>query len=63
MLAHGFASYGALGFITLAAIAFIGVFDFAARPTQLIYPGIYVLVGAIVAAYLLRYGIGRVPTR
>jgi hypothetical protein len=61
VLAHGLASYGALVAITVAAIAFIDVFDFAARPTQLIYPGIYVLVGTVVGIYLARYGVGRVP--
>jgi hypothetical protein len=40
-------------------LAFIGRFDFAHRPTQFIYIGIYVLVGAVVGVYLLRYGTGR----
>ena len=59
LLNHGYASYGALVFITVAALAFIGRFDFAHRPTQFIYIGIYVLVGAVVGVYLLRYGTGR----
>jgi len=59
LLGHGFASYGAIVFITASAVAFIRHFDFANRPTQFIYIGIYVLVGSVVGFYLLRYGTGR----
>ena len=55
---HGFAAYALIVFITAAAFVFIGQFDFAARPTQLVYIGIYLLVGAAVGFYLLRYGTG-----
>lgn len=58
LLTHGFAQYGLIVLITLAALVFIGQFDFAARPTQLIYIGIYVLVGAIVGFHLVRQGTG-----
>lgn len=58
LLTHGFAQYGLIVFITLAAFVFIGQFNFAARPTQLAYLGIYFLVGGVVGLYLLRYGTG-----
>jgi len=58
ILNHGYAAYGLLVFITAAAVVYIGQFDFAARPTQAIYVGIYVLVGTVVGIYLLRYGTG-----
>jgi hypothetical protein len=57
-LTHGFAAYGLIVLITVAAFVFIGRFDFAARPTQAIYIGIYLLVGAVIAIYLIRYGTG-----
>lgn len=55
---HSFAMYGLLVLITIAALVFIKQFDFAARPTQTIYLGIYLLVGAVVGFYLLRHGSG-----
>jgi hypothetical protein len=59
MLTHGFAAYGLIIFITFAALVFIQTFDFVRRPGQLAYIGIYLLVGAIVAVYLVRYGAGK----
>jgi len=61
ILNHGYTSYGLLVFITVAAIIYIGQFDFVARPTQAIYIGIYVLVGTVIGIYLLRYGSGAEP--
>jgi hypothetical protein len=58
ILTHGYAMYGALVAITVAAIVHIDRFDFAGRPTQLLYLGIYVLVGAATGFLLLRYGTG-----
>jgi hypothetical protein len=58
VLTHGFAAYGLILFITAAALVFIDRFDFATRPTQAIYIGIYLLVGSVVGVYLLRYGTG-----
>jgi hypothetical protein len=58
LLTHGFAAYGLIVFITAAAFINIGAFDFAARPTQSIYIGIYLLVGGVVGVYLLRFGTG-----
>ncbi|MGE0565033.1 MAG: hypothetical protein AB7O50_11020 [Pseudolabrys sp.] len=58
LVSHGFAMYALIVLITLAAFVFIGQFDFANRPTQLTYIGIYLLVGAAVAFYLAKYGTG-----
>jgi hypothetical protein len=58
LVSHGFAMYALLVFITLAALFFIDRFDFVGRPTQMVYIGIYLLVGVAVAAYLLHYGTG-----
>ncbi len=57
-LTHAYGSYGLLVLITAAAVVFIDQFDFAARPTQAIYIGVYLAVGAVVGAYLARYGTG-----
>jgi hypothetical protein len=59
VLTHGFAAYGLIVFITAAAFINIGKFDFAARPTQMIYIAIYLLVGTVVGIYLVRYGTGK----
>lgn len=45
ILHHSIASYGLILFITLAAFAYIGLFDFAARPGGLLYFGAYLIVG------------------
>jgi len=58
LVIHGFTMYALIVLITLAAIIYIGQFDFVHRPTQAIYIGIYVLVGAVVGVYLARNGIG-----
>jgi hypothetical protein len=57
VLTYGVAAYGLIVFITMAALVFIGHFDFVARPTQAIYLGVYLLVGIVVGIYMLRYGI------
>jgi hypothetical protein len=57
-LTHAYGSYGLLVLITAAAVFFIGQFDFAERPTQAIYLGVYLVVGLVVGIYLLRYGTG-----
>jgi hypothetical protein len=57
-LTHAYGSYGLLVFITAAAFVFIEQFDFAARPTQAIYIGVYLAVAVVVGAYLVRYGTG-----
>ena len=57
-LSHGFLSSGFLLFVTLAALAFLGVFDFRVHPSQTIYIGVYLLVGAVVGFLLWKYGTG-----
>ena len=54
-LGYGAGMYGLIVFVTLAALRFIGVFDFAAWPMQSIYIGAYVVVGAIVGVKIMRY--------
>lgn len=58
LLNHAFAMYALLVLIVAAAFVHIGQFDFANRPTQLTYIGIYLAVGFVVGSYLLRYGTG-----
>jgi hypothetical protein len=58
LLSHAFAMYALIVLITAAAFVHIGQFDFANRPTQLTYIGIYLAVGAVVGVYLLRHGTG-----
>lgn len=58
LLNHAYASYALVVFITLAILAYIGIFDFANRPGQLIYVGAYFLVGIPVLIVLLREGTG-----
>lgn len=57
-LTHMFLSWGLILLITLAALAFIGVFDLTGRPGQWIYLGIYLAVGLVTATYMLRGGTG-----
>lgn len=56
ILTHGIAMYGLIVFILLAALWFIGRFDFATYPLQSVYVGAYVAVGIVVGAVLLRRG-------
>lgn len=53
--------YGTMGFfisITIAAFAYLHLFDFIGRPLGLAYVGIYVVVGIAVIIVLLKYGTG-----
>jgi len=61
MLSHTLLSWGLILFITVAALAFIGEFDFANRPRQWIYLGAYLIVGFFTAIYLLRNPRSMVP--
>lgn len=58
LVSHGFAMYSLLVFITAAAVVFIDRFDFAGRPTQMIYIGVYLAVALGTGVYLVRYGMG-----
>lgn len=59
LLNHAYASYALVIFITAAIFAYIGVFDFANKPGQLIYTGAYFLVGIPILLVLLKEGTGR----
>jgi energy-converting hydrogenase Eha subunit A len=58
LLNHAYAAYALVIFITLAIFVYIGIFDFANRPGQLIYVGAYFLVGIPIGTVLLREGTG-----
>ena len=58
LLNHAYAAYALVVFITLAIFVYIGIFDFANRPGQLIYVGAYFLVGIPIGTVLLREGTG-----
>jgi len=58
-LSHMYLSWGFILFITAAALVFIGQFDVAARPGQLIYIGAYLVVGTLTLIAMLRMGTGR----
>lgn len=58
-LSHGFLSSGLLIFITIAAFAYLRVFNFSAHPSQMIYIGAYVVVGAVVIWLLWKHGTGK----
>jgi hypothetical protein len=45
-------------FITGAALAYIQLFDFTARPFGAVYIGVYVLVGIVTAIVMWKNGIG-----
>lgn len=58
LLNHAYASYALVIFITAAIFAYLGIFDFAGHPGQLIYVGAYFLVGIPILLVLLREGTG-----
>lgn len=58
ILSFGYAEMGLIIIITLAALRYLGLFDFANRPGGLAYIGVYVVVGVITLALLARYGTG-----
>jgi len=57
-LTHGIAAYGLILFITFAALRYIGLFDFAARPGGLAYFGAYFLVGIVLLFIFRKFGTG-----
>lgn len=59
---YAFSAFGLIVMITLAALRFIGQFDFLNRPGGLIYIGIYLVAGALSLVYFIIYGTGSVPT-
>lgn len=58
LLHHGFASYGLIIFITMAAFIYIGLFDFAARPGGLLYFFAYLIVGIPLIFVFRKLGTG-----
>src|SRR6185436_19991486 len=58
VLHHAYASSGLLVIITVAALVFIQLFNFAAHPFQWLYLGAYLSVGAVIGYILIRYGTG-----
>ncbi|HJZ11986.1 MAG TPA: hypothetical protein VJ521_07540, partial [Acidobacteriota bacterium] len=57
-LHHGFAAYGLIIFITIAAFVYIDLFDFSARPGGMLYFGAYAIVALVTLFFLLRRGTG-----
>lgn len=57
-LTHMLLSWGLILFVTLAALANLSIFDFNGRPGQIIYIGVYLLVGLVTANYMARDGTG-----
>lgn len=58
LLHHAVASYGLIIFITIAALAYIRLFDFVERPFGSIYIGIYLVVGIVTAIVMAKNGTG-----
>ena len=59
ILHHSFASYGLIFFITIATLANINLFDFAAKPGGLLYIGAYLVVGIPLLFVFRRLGTGK----
>lgn len=57
-LNYGFAQYGLIIFITAAALYYLPLFDFSARPGGLLYFGAYLIVGAIFINVFRKQGTG-----
>jgi hypothetical protein len=57
-VSHGFAAFGLILFITVAAFVYLRLFDFAARPGGLAYFGAYLIVGIPLIFIFLRFGTG-----
>ncbi|PKN94764.1 MAG: hypothetical protein CVU44_02860 [Chloroflexi bacterium HGW-Chloroflexi-6] len=58
VLHQAFAAYGLVFFITIAAFAYLRLFDFAARPGGLAYFGAYLVVGIPLIFVFRKYGTG-----
>ncbi|MBK7320792.1 hypothetical protein [Candidatus Villigracilis affinis] len=59
ILHHSLASYGLVVIITLAAFAYLRLFDFAARPGGLLYFGAYLAVGIPLFFVFRKHGTGK----
>lgn len=58
LLHHSIASYGLVVIITLAAFAYLSLFDFAQRPGGLLYFGAYLAVGIPLPFVFIKFGTG-----
>lgn len=58
LLTYGFAAYGLIIFITLAALVYIGLFDFVARPGGLAYFAAYLVVAIRFIMLFRKFGTG-----
>lgn len=58
VLHHAYAAYGLIVTITAAAVVYLRLFDFVARPGGLLYLGAYLAVGIPVLIALRVYGTG-----
>lgn len=54
LLHHGVAGLGLIVTVSIPFIAYWGLFDFANRPGQWTYVGVYAIVGVVLAAVLVR---------
>lgn len=59
VLHHSLATYGLIVFITIAAVLYIRLFNFAERPGGLAYFGAYLIVGIPLLFVFRKYGTGR----
>jgi len=57
-MSYLFASFALIVFITLAALVYIGQFDFVNKPGQMIYLGTYLVVAVLTGGYLVKNGTG-----
>jgi hypothetical protein len=58
ILHHSYAAYGLIVFITIAALAYLPLFDFSARPGGLLYFLAYLAVGVPLIFTFRKYGTG-----
>jgi hypothetical protein len=58
LLHHSFASYALVVIITLAAFAYLSIFDFVQRPGGLLYFGAYLAVGIPLPLAFRKFGTG-----
>ncbi|MFZ5819768.1 MAG: hypothetical protein ACOYYJ_07690 [Chloroflexota bacterium] len=58
VLHHGFAAFGLIAFVTIAAFAYLRLFDFSARPGGILYIAVYLLVGIPLLFAFRKLGFG-----
>lgn len=55
---HALLAFGFIVFITIAAFAYLPLFNFSAHPFQTVYIGIYLFAGSAMAFLIFKYGVG-----